>query len=620
MRKRAAVASFEHLERRSLLSAVKIMPIGDSITESFPGHASFRFFLYNQLENAGYDVDFVGSKTGVNGGSPVYSNFDQDHEGHSGFRTDQIQSRIAGWASANKPDVVLLHVGSNDIEQNQNNSGTINEISGLIDNLRSVVPKVKILLAQIVPETSRMEQFAALNNLIANLADDKDTSASPVTLVDQFSGFDPFQDTFDGIHPDESGERKMADRWFNALTKVLPAPEQSDATYLSELEAASSNNAWGPVEADRSNGESNVGDGRTMAINGVGYLKGLGMHAGADITYNIAGGEFNEFASDIGVDDEVGPAGSVVFKVLVDGQTKYTSPVMTGSTGKLSIAVPLPSSASSLRLVVTTAGDEGNYDHADWGNARLIEGDPITVTPPATPTKLKAGFNNGTGKINLTWRDNATDETGVRVVRKTGASGAYKTIASLPAGSASYVDSSSLVAGKKYYYRVLSYKSSGVNSAYSAAASATVPVSTATYLSDLDFTTTQNGWGPAERDRSNGELAENDGRLISIAGVKYNKGLGIHAESDLLFNLGGQYSRFLSDVGLDDETAGGSVVFRVYGDGEKLYDSNVITNQTGKKSFNLDVNGVNKLRLVVTAAGDEGEFDHADWAGARLTV
>src|SRR3954469_10677067 len=106
----------ENLESRCLLSAVKIMPLGDSITESFWDHASYRFFLYNQLVNAGYDVDFVGSMTGVNAGDPLYSNFDQNHEGHSGFRADEIQNNIVNWANQNKPDVVLLHIGSNDIE------------------------------------------------------------------------------------------------------------------------------------------------------------------------------------------------------------------------------------------------------------------------------------------------------------------------------------------------------------------------------------------------------------------------------------------------------------------------------------------------------------------------
>ena len=67
------------------------------------------------------------SASAPNGGAPLYSNFDQNHEGHSGWTADQIQSNVTAWANLNKPDVVLLHIGTNDISLNQSNSSTINE-------------------------------------------------------------------------------------------------------------------------------------------------------------------------------------------------------------------------------------------------------------------------------------------------------------------------------------------------------------------------------------------------------------------------------------------------------------------------------------------------------------
>ena len=50
-----------------------------------------------------------------------------------------------------------------------------------------------------------------------------------------------------------------------------------------------------------------------------------------------------------------------------------------------------------------------------------------------------------------------------------------------------------------------------------------------TYLSDLPWTSMINGWGPAERDRSNGELGASDGATLTLNGVTYAKGLGVHA-------------------------------------------------------------------------------------------
>src|SRR3712207_5472734 len=123
---------FDPLEPRTFLSAVKVMPLGDSITEGYQGHASWRFWLWKRLDLAGYDVDFVGSRTGVltpgapgEQGPPPYTDFDQHHEGHSGWRTDQILDRIDEWAPQYAPDVVLLHLGTNDMLQSHSVSSAI---------------------------------------------------------------------------------------------------------------------------------------------------------------------------------------------------------------------------------------------------------------------------------------------------------------------------------------------------------------------------------------------------------------------------------------------------------------------------------------------------------------
>jgi glucose/arabinose dehydrogenase len=131
-----------------------------------------------------------------------------------------------------------------------------------------------------------------------------------------------------------------------------------------------------------------------------------------------------------------------------------------------------------------------------------------------------------------------------------------------------------------------------------------------------------NGWGPIEFDTSNGEAAAGDGNIMTIGGVRYAKGLGVHAISDVRYSLGGSFSRFIADVGVDDEKAGGSVVFQVYGDGNLLFDSGprVNNNTTTGQPLRVDVNvaGVNELRLAVGDAGNGVGEDHADWGNARL--
>ncbi len=142
------------------------------------------------------------------------------------------------------------------------------------------------------------------------------------------------------------------------------------------------------------------------------------------------------------------------------------------------------------------------------------------------------------------------------------------------------------------------------------------------YLSDLNWLSATNGWGPVERDRSNGETALGDGRPITLNGVVYAKGLGAHAHSEILYNLGGNCSRFQAAVGLDDEvdhqTEWGSVVFRVLADGVQIFNSGVMRGNSPTQWVDVDVNGRQELQLVITDAGDNNYYDHADWADARL--
>lgn len=140
------------------------------------------------------------------------------------------------------------------------------------------------------------------------------------------------------------------------------------------------------------------------------------------------------------------------------------------------------------------------------------------------------------------------------------------------------------------------------------------------FVSDMNWVSAVNGWGPAERDTSNGEFNGGDGGTLMIAGVTYVKGIGAHAQSDIRVQLGGACTTFNAVVGLDDEVgANGSVVFAIYGDGTPLYSSGVLTGSSQGVPVSVSVSGFNELALIVTDAGDNLYYDHADWANARVT-
>ncbi len=142
---------------------------------------------------------------------------------------------------------------------------------------------------------------------------------------------------------------------------------------------------------------------------------------------------------------------------------------------------------------------------------------------------------------------------------------------------------------------------------------------TTSYLSDLAYTVTANGWGPPEKDRSNGEDSAADGLPLTLEGVVYAKGIGAHAASDIRYTMSG-CTAFSAKVGVDDEVlTRGSIVFQVYADGTKVFDSGTMTGSSPTQTVALDMTGRAALRLVITNAGDNFTSDHGDWADAKLT-
>jgi glucose/arabinose dehydrogenase len=138
------------------------------------------------------------------------------------------------------------------------------------------------------------------------------------------------------------------------------------------------------------------------------------------------------------------------------------------------------------------------------------------------------------------------------------------------------------------------------------------------YLSDKPWTAMSNGFGPVERDQSNGDADVEDGGVLTLNDVPYAKGLGVFAPSDVRFALNGLCSAFAASVGVDRVGFGG-VVFQAFADGVKVFDSGLMTPSSTPQTVNASISGKNELRLVVTDGGDGTSGDYANWADARLT-
>jgi lysophospholipase L1-like esterase len=201
---------------------VRVMPLGDSITGS-PG--CWRALLWQSLQAAGRtNVDFVGTLPAQGCGFP----YDGENEGHGGFLATNVadQNQLPAWLSATQPDIVMMHFGTNDVWSNLPTTTILAAFTKLVTQMRAGNPRMKILVAQILPMTPSncpecAQRVVNLNAAIPAWAASTTTATSPVTVVDQWTGFTTSTDTGDGVHPNDAGNRRIADRWLPALTTAL---------------------------------------------------------------------------------------------------------------------------------------------------------------------------------------------------------------------------------------------------------------------------------------------------------------------------------------------------------------------------------------------------------------
>ncbi len=209
----AAVFVFQN-RAFSAETTTKIMPLGDSITAC----GNWRQLLLSNLTSSGYNVEFVGSQ-----------NYLTPHEGHSGIGPIGLATTgdLKNWLSTTNPQIVIMHLGTNNSWGNNQAPEIISSFTTLVSQMRANNPNMKIMVAKIIPMhptasgESCNNNVIDLNSRIDDWAKGLSTTQSPIIVVDQYTGFDTTTDTYDGVHPNDSGCIKMADKWFAALKDVL---------------------------------------------------------------------------------------------------------------------------------------------------------------------------------------------------------------------------------------------------------------------------------------------------------------------------------------------------------------------------------------------------------------
>jgi lysophospholipase L1-like esterase len=299
---------------------VRVMPLGDSITEGTQVPGGYRIGLWQRLGGNGYRVDFVGSQ--FNGPASLG---DHDHEGHPGWRIDQIDVNIVGWLQNFTPRSVMLHIGTNDVLQNFNLSTAPNRLSTLIDRITNTAPAADVFVAQIIPLSNPTQDAAArtFNAAIPGIVQSKVNAGKHVHLVDMHSALTT-ADLIDGIHPTAGGYDKMAATWFTALRSVpgsIGNPTSSNLLTNGNIESGTS--GWsvfgsGTLAVSTSvvhgGASSLLRSGRTASWNG----------PSQDLTSKLTNGR--TYTTSVWMRTQTGTlTGKITLALTVNGTTSYVS-------------------------------------------------------------------------------------------------------------------------------------------------------------------------------------------------------------------------------------------------------------------------------------------------------
>ena len=254
----AAPAAAENAE------AVKILSLGDSITDGYWTSGAYRKYMYHDLEQMGYNIDMVGPK-GSNSNTFTYNgqsvSYDDNNAGYSGYAIQEMTTKehrsgiletIQGtWyngqnmIAAYQPDIVLLQIGTNDILSNYND-GITDRLENLVNVILQDLDADSTVFVSTIPDIdaytradwlgsyginawgSTQEEKDQLMETVTGCIDTYNTSIYNLVLKMQSEGknvqfadinsvVDYQTDLHDGVHPNEAGDENMGNYWAGLL-------------------------------------------------------------------------------------------------------------------------------------------------------------------------------------------------------------------------------------------------------------------------------------------------------------------------------------------------------------------------------------------------------------------
>jgi PKD repeat protein len=206
----------------------RIICIGDSITRGTvrnsdgswpsPCYPSYRYPLWQRLQQGGHAVSYVGPWTAPDYPSSLF-NFPQQNAAKNDNTTGNCADRIASWPAA---DIAICIVGTEDAFNQVPVATRVANVRRMIDALRAKNGSVKIVIAQIPPTDNdyrNSTQVTPFNSAVAAVTD-RSASASPVVVLDLYSGFS--KSWLNGIrNPNGTGDTWIAGRVYETIRPWL---------------------------------------------------------------------------------------------------------------------------------------------------------------------------------------------------------------------------------------------------------------------------------------------------------------------------------------------------------------------------------------------------------------
>ena len=202
--------------KRSIVP-LRVMPIGDSITEGFQSTTNngYRGPLQQDIENLGQTIEFVGDRTDGSMTNP-------QNEGFSGQEIAYISNQAEPSAATWRPNIALILAGTNDLNKNDNISDALSRLDSMISGLFTSAPDATMLIAGIPPsyDSTFNSNLQAFNKSVQALISTRRNSGQHIEYVDM-SNLDPHADKADSLHPNDAGYKIMGDNFNGAIQDVM---------------------------------------------------------------------------------------------------------------------------------------------------------------------------------------------------------------------------------------------------------------------------------------------------------------------------------------------------------------------------------------------------------------